>query len=92
VQKLLDKRDKGTRGKKSKHAQHKTTRVEYLVTWRGYGIEHNEWIAETELERNCKKKLREYNAFSEQKRERLRQEALLGLPDSDSDSGSVSTE
>ena len=34
---------------------------QYLVKWKGYGHEHNEWIKETELKRNCQALLRDYN-------------------------------
>jgi hypothetical protein len=62
VEKLLGRREKVTRTKKTKHAGKKeTTRVEYLVKWKGYGAAHNEWVPEAELQRNCKKLLDKFH-------------------------------
>jgi hypothetical protein len=62
VEKLLGRREKVTRTKKTKHAGKKETiRVEYLVKWKGYGAAHNEWVPEVELRRNCRKLLDQFH-------------------------------
>jgi hypothetical protein len=55
VEKLLGRREKVTRTKKTKHAGKETIRVEYLVKWKGYGAAQNEWVPEVELRRNSQK-------------------------------------
>ena len=62
VEALVGKRDKVISTKKSKHSTHRKTRVEYLVSWKGYGPHHNQWVSEDELKRNCSELLAEYNS------------------------------
>ena len=62
VEILLDRRHRTTRTKKCKHAGKKTTKTyQYLVRWKGFGPEHDEWISEKELQRSCKKLMSTYD-------------------------------
>jgi hypothetical protein len=57
VEALIGRRSKTISTKKAKHApggKKRTTRWEYLVVWKGYGHEHNEYVPEQELLRHCK--------------------------------------
>jgi hypothetical protein len=62
VEALLGRREKVISSRKSKHGVHRRTRTQYLVKWLGYGHEHNEWIDETELRRNCSRLIREFQS------------------------------
>jgi hypothetical protein len=64
VEALIGRRSKVTGTKKAKHSPNgrkKTTRWEYLVSWKGYGPEHNEYVPETELLRHCKQMIKNYD-------------------------------
>jgi hypothetical protein len=50
--------------KVGKHSEKKQYfRYEYLVRWKGYGPEQDEWITEKELLRHCKALIREFDAL-----------------------------
>ena len=64
VEALIGRRPKITRSKKAKHAPNgkkHTTRWEYLVSWTGFGPEHNEYVPEQELLRHCKALVKAYD-------------------------------
>jgi hypothetical protein len=64
VEALLGRRHKVTRTKKAKHAPNgkiRTIKWEYLVAWKGYGPEHNEYVSEQELSRFCSKMMKAYD-------------------------------
>jgi hypothetical protein len=64
VEALLGRRSKTISLKKAKHApggKKRTTRWEYLVGWKGYGPEHNEYVPEQELLRHCKRMVQQYD-------------------------------
>jgi len=62
VEALVDRRKKCHRTSKRKHVTKQSFRYEYLVRWQGYGPEHDEWLPEAELARNCKALICEYDS------------------------------
>jgi hypothetical protein len=62
VEDLVDRRCKRHRTVKNKHGTKHSHRYEYLVRWHGYGPEHDEWLTEAELSRNCKELIEAYDA------------------------------
>ncbi len=65
VELLVNRRLKKARTVKAgKHSEKKQYfRYEYLVRWKGYGPEQDEWITEKELLRHCKALIREFDAL-----------------------------
>jgi hypothetical protein len=64
VEAILGRRHKVTSIKKAKHSPNgrkKTHKWEYLVAWKGYGPEHNEYVSEQELLRFCSKMVKAYD-------------------------------
>ena len=60
---ILDMKETSRRTKKTKHSGKKRQVVrKYLVRWKGYGPEYDEWIDEQELQRNCKRLIKEFHA------------------------------
>jgi hypothetical protein len=53
VEALKGRRLKTRATKNKKHGKQVTQKYEYLVRWEGYGKEHDQWVTETELKRNC---------------------------------------
>ena len=53
VEALKGRRLKTRATKNKKHRKQVTQKYEYLVRWEGYGKEHDQWVTETELKRNC---------------------------------------
>jgi hypothetical protein len=76
VERLLARREKTYSSKKHKHAgKKKTIKVEYLVRWKDYGPEHDQWLKEEELTRHCQRLLREYNSQTTKRSARLKIQA-----------------
>ena len=62
VDRLMDVKER-TSTKRVKHGKPQVrTYRSYLVRWAGYGPEHDQWLREDELERNCKSLIREFHA------------------------------
>jgi Chromo (CHRromatin Organisation MOdifier) domain len=63
VELLVDRRIRKIRTVKAgKHSQKKQSfAYQYLVRWKGYGPEHDEWVPEKELARHCKALIRKYD-------------------------------
>jgi hypothetical protein len=80
VFKLLNRREKVVGSKKKKHAGKKEkVVVQYLVRWEGYGAEHDQWIPEVELQRHCKRLIKEYHANEGRRSARRRTQVNLIL-------------
>lgn len=58
--------------KKANGTKVKRGRWEYYVRWAGYGPEHDQWLPETELVRNCKEMLKAFETkFPKEEQEEL---------------------
>jgi len=61
VERVMDVKER-TSTKRTKHGQQVRTNRSYLVRWTGYGPEHDQWVPEAELTRNCGELIREFHA------------------------------
>jgi hypothetical protein len=78
VEKLMSRRDKTVKSTKRKHAGKKEKKkVEYLVRWKDYGPEHDQWIPEEELKRHCTRLITEYENNKSRRSARLKAQAQL---------------